>query len=209
MNATKTQSQPDARTRILDAALKIIREKGYAATRVDDICAEAGLTKGGFFHHFKGKEDMAVAAAEYLSQGTGGLFAHAPYHDHADPLDRVLAYVAFRRAILQGGTADFTCLAGTMAQETHLSNPAIRDACQASIFGHAATLEPDIAAAKAKYRADADWTPESLALFTQATLQGAFILAKARGGPEIARDMVDHLDRYIRLLFSAGRQQEE
>ncbi len=205
----KTVTQPDARTRILDAALKIIREKGYAATRVDDICAEAGLTKGGFFHHFKGKEDMAVAAAEHWSMVTGGLFEQAPYHEPADPLDRILGYVAFRKAIMEGGTADFTCLVGTMAQETHLSNPAIRDACQASIFGHAATLEPDIEEAKAKYCPDAGWTPKSLALFTQATLQGSFILAKAEGGPEIARDMIDHLDRYIRLLFSAGRHQEE
>ncbi len=45
----RTTPQADARTRIPDAALKIIREKGHAATRVDGICAEAGLTKGGFF----------------------------------------------------------------------------------------------------------------------------------------------------------------
>ncbi|MBK8457962.1 MAG: TetR/AcrR family transcriptional regulator [Phyllobacteriaceae bacterium] len=191
-----------ARRRILDAALKLFRQKGYAATRVEDVCAEAGLTKGGFFHHFAGKEDLAVAAAEHWSAVTGGLFESAPYHALPDPYDRILGYIEFRKAILAGGTDEFTCLAGTLAQETHLSSPAISAAAGASIFGHAATLVADIAAAKAARCSGADWTPESLAQFTQAALQGAFILAKAQGGPGIARDMVDHLKRYVILLFN-------
>ena len=38
--------------KLLDAAVHVIRSKGYSAARVEDICAEAGLTKGAFFHHF-------------------------------------------------------------------------------------------------------------------------------------------------------------
>lgn len=201
MHASPTKGEL-ARRRILDAALKVIRQKGYAATRVEDVCAEAGLTKGGFFHHFAGKEDLAVAAAEHWSAMTGGFFAGAPYHAHADPYDRVLGYIDFRKAILQGSTDEFTCLAGTLAQEAHLTSPAIRDAAGAAIFDHASTLVADIAAAKAARCPDAEWTPESLAQFTQAALQGAFVLAKAKGGPEIARDMVDHLRRYVVLLFN-------
>ena len=44
-------------------------------------------------------------------------------------------------------------------------------------------------------------SPRSLALHTQAALQGAFILAKAKGGPAAAADTVAHLKRYFRLLF--------
>jgi len=46
-------------------------------------------------------------------------------------------------------------------------------------------------------------TPRSLALHTQAVLQGGFILAKAAGGPELAADSIAHLKRYLRLLFQA------
>ena len=48
----------------------------------------------------------------------------------------------------------------------------------------------------------ADWTAKDLALHTQAVLQGAFILAKAKGGAEVATDSVDHLRRYVELLFN-------
>lgn len=179
----------------------MIRQKGYAATTVDDLCSAAGVTKGAFFHHFASKEDVGVAAAQYWSQVTGALFAQAPYHAPAEPLDRVFAYIDFRAALIQGTTAEFTCLAGTMAQETFETAPAIRDACYASISGHAATLESDIAAAIAQHGVPDGVSASSLALHTQAVLQGAFILAKAKDDPGIALESVAHLRRYVALLF--------
>jgi TetR/AcrR family transcriptional repressor of nem operon len=192
----------DARTRLLEAARDVIRAQGFAATSVDDLCREAGVTKGAFFHHFQSKEALAVAAAVHWAETTSAFFATAPYHDHADPLDRLLGYVEFRKAIIQGDLAEFTCLVGTMTQEVYGSHPAIREACAASIFGHAATLEPDIAAAMKIRRITADWTPASLARHAQAVLQGAFILAKAAGDRAVALESIDHLKRYLTLLFS-------
>ncbi len=191
-----------ARQELLDAALTVIRTKGYAATTVDDICAAASRTKGGFFHHFESKETLAVAAADYWAEMTGALFAEAPYHSHGDPLDRLLGYVDFRRAILQGELPEFTCLVGTMVQEAYATSPAIRDACARSILGHAGTLEADIAEAMSLRGMQPEWTAASLARHTQAVLQGAFILAKATGGPALAAESVDHLRRYIELLFA-------
>ncbi|SFY30887.1 transcriptional regulator, TetR family [Paracoccus pantotrophus] len=197
-------AKPNARSKLLDAALSMIRAKGYSATTVDELCAAAGVTKGAFFHHFRNKDELGVAAAGHWSEVTGALFAAAPYHDHADPLDRLLGYLAFRKALLQGGVPDFTCLVGTMVQETYETAPAIRDACDRSISTHARTLEADIEAAMRDRAMSPDWTPESLALHIQAVLQGAFILAKAKGGPQVAADSMDHLTRYLTLLFCAG-----
>ncbi len=202
--ATQTRIAP-ARQKLLDAALSVVREKGYAATTVDELCGRAGVAKGSFFHHFADKEALAVAAANYWSETTGQLFASAPYHTPKDPLDRMLGYIDFRRALIKGGVPDFTCLVGTMVQEIYETRPAIRDACDASISGHAARLEGDIAQAMKLYGVKGDFTPQSLALHTQAVLQGAFILAKAKGGGAIAISSVDHLRRYIELLFKAPK----
>lgn len=191
-----------ARDKILNATFTVIRTKGYSAASVDDLCAAAGVTKGAFFHHFASKDALGVAVAQHWSNVTSGFFAGAPYKQHSDPLERVLGYLDFRRDILQGELPDFTCLVGTMVQEVHQSSPAITAACDASISGHAETIEADIAQAMALYSMVATWTAKSLALHTQAVLQGAFILAKAKGGAAIAADSIDHLKRYISLLFA-------
>ena len=197
-----TEVRHESKTKLLDAAVDVIRAKGYSATRIEDICEAADLTKGSFFHHFDSKEALALAAADYWIEDTGALFASAPYHAPADPLDRLLAYVDFRKALLRGELPDFTCLAGTMVQEVYDTHPAIRDACNRSISEHAATLVPDIEEAIRRRDMHPDWTAESLALYTQATIQGAFILAKAKHNREVAAASIDHLRRYLELLFN-------
>ena len=209
MSGSAAERRHESKTKLLDAALQVIRAKGYTATRVEDICDAAGLTKGSFFHHFKSKDDLALAAAEHWSAVTGELFARAAYHDHADPVDRLLAYVDFRRALLRGDVPEFTCFAGTIVQEVHATHPAVRDRCGASIAGHAATLVADIEAARRRSGIANEWSAESLALYVQAVLQGAFILAKAKQNAKVAADCLDHLRRYLEFLFHQPRAKEE
>jgi TetR/AcrR family transcriptional repressor of nem operon len=198
----------DARTKLLDAAMDVIRGKGFAATSVEELCQAAGVTKGAFFHHFRSKEELGVAAAAHFGAMAAGLFAAAPYQSLADPLERLLAYVDFRREILRGEIPEYTCLLGTMVQEAYATHPAIRAACEREIVGHAATLEADIAAAMARRGAAADWTPRSLALHIQAVLQGAFVMAKTTGSARVAADSLGHLRRYLTLLFEPQLERE-
>jgi TetR/AcrR family transcriptional repressor of nem operon len=190
-----------ARRKLLEAAFSIIRQKGYAATSVDELCARAGVTKGAFFHHFPSKDSLAVVAVNQWTETTAAFFAAAPYHGFDDPLDRVLAYLDFRKAMLRGDVAEFTCLAGTMVQEAYGTHPDIRHACDASISGQAAQVESHIVDAMKRYHIRAPWTAESLALHMQAVLQGAFVLAKAKGNAAVVEASIDHLRRYVELLF--------
>jgi TetR/AcrR family transcriptional regulator, transcriptional repressor for nem operon len=202
--SAKTAAAQASGQKLLDAAVHVIRSKGYSAARVEDICAEAGLTKGAFFHHFASKEACAIAAAAHFAANADALFDAAPYSLLPDPKARVLGYVEFRKAILQGELPQFTCLLGTMVQEAYETHPAIRAACDRYISEHAERLASDLAEAKARYAPAAAWTPESAALFSQAVLQGAFILAKAKHGPKVAADCLDHLRRYFERLFEGG-----
>jgi len=193
---------PTAKEKLLDASLSLIREQGFAATTVDDLCARAGVTKGAFFHHFESKDALGVAAVEHWSRTTEALFLAAQYHQAGDGLGRVRAYLALRKSLIRGEIPQFTCVAGTLVQETYASHPAIRAACADSIFGHAATLVDDFAAAIDERGVAGELTAESLAAHTQCVLQGAFILAKASGQPRLAVESIEHLERYIELLFN-------
>ncbi|HUZ04506.1 MAG TPA: TetR family transcriptional regulator C-terminal domain-containing protein, partial [Acidobacteriaceae bacterium] len=148
-------------------------------------------------------------AAEYWGVMTSRLFEAAPYHAVSDPLGRLLAYVDFRKALLRGELPQFTCLMGTMVQEVYDTHPLISEACDRIIRDHAATLEADITEAMREYNIHAEWTAKSLALYTQAVIQGAFVLAKAQHSPSVAVDSIDHLRRYLEILFTQSKAQEK
>jgi TetR/AcrR family transcriptional regulator, transcriptional repressor for nem operon len=190
-----------AKSRLLHAALHLFREKGYNDTTLDDLCRAAKVTKGGFFHHFESKQALALAAIEHWNEVTGALFRAAPYQSVHDPRERLLAYIEFRRALIQGPACDFTCLLGTLVQETFLTYPELRAACRAGIESHASTLAATIEQARALHAPEAPWTAASLALHLQCVLQGAFILAKASDDASAAIDSIHHLRRYIEYLL--------
>ena len=164
------QPQHESKIKLLAATLKVVRAKGYSATRIEDVCAEAGLTKGSFFHHFKSKEDLALSAVAHWDATTSALFVAAPYHKPADPLSRAIAYIEFRKAILTGDLPDFTCFVGTIVQEAYRTHPEVSAAAAGSITSHAKTLEADIRAAMRDHNVAGGWTAESLALHTQAVI---------------------------------------
>lgn len=198
------------RTKLLDAARDVIRTQGYAATSVDDICGAAGLSKGSFFHHFASKEQLGIAAIEQFAEMAAVMFGSAPYTTMPDPRDRVLGYVDFRISLLKGDIALFTCLMGTTVQEVYATHPDLRAACDQGMSAHIAELERDIEAAKRIYAPDASWSAQSVGYFMQAALQGAFIFAKAKQGPDVAIACLAHLRRYLEtLLGHSSNEQKE
>jgi TetR/AcrR family transcriptional regulator, transcriptional repressor for nem operon len=198
----KVPLRRSARDKLIEAAIATVRYKGFSATSVDEICASAGVTKGAFFHHFVSKEALAVAAADaWTGIAEQRIFTAPDWVRIADPIDRLIGHIEFRLAMLNGPAEDFTCFVGTMVQEAYNSSDPIRAACDASIAAYAERLADDIQQAIDKYGIIDSVTALGLAFHIQAVLQGAFILAKAQGSPDIARDSVAHLKRYVLMLF--------
>ena len=96
------ETPENSRTRLLTATIDLVRANGYAATRVEDVCAAAGVTKGSFFHHFASKEELAIAAAEQWNDRASQLFRRLPTSIKArGAIDRLLGYVGFRKELLE------------------------------------------------------------------------------------------------------------
>lgn len=202
MRPTTSTSRPNpTRTLIEDAALRLVRRQGWAATSVEQLCRAAGVTKGTFFHYFDSKEALGVAAARRWQEVTSALFAAADFNRIADPLDRLYAYLDFRGQLAEGPLEGITCFAGTTLQETFATSEPIRAAAGESISAHVATLVPHFEAAMRQYPPREPVDATDLALFTQTVLQGAYVMAKARGSSEPVQAALLHLKRYLAQLF--------
>mgnify|MGYP001307116052 CR=1 FL=1 len=72
--ASETGSDSGTKVRLLDAAEESVLEKGFAATSIEELIAAVGITKSGFFYHFKYKGELAEALLKRYIQREDDLF---------------------------------------------------------------------------------------------------------------------------------------
>ncbi len=96
MDYTQRRKEQAQRTEsaILNAALNLMREKGFEAVTVRDICKEAGITTGAFYHHFQSKEDLFDKGFAPLDLYMAGALQDQPEEDPAARLKLILSKYA-------------------------------------------------------------------------------------------------------------------
>jgi TetR/AcrR family transcriptional repressor of nem operon len=198
----KSNLQSETRRKLVDAGIKLMRISGYNATTVDDICAEAGVTKGAFFHYFKSKEDIAKSAIESFRDGKTEEFQNASFRQLADPLARVFGRLDFVKESV-GGSERRTkgCLIGVLGQELSFTIPELRGICRDAFSRIADEFARDLAAAKAAHAPQVDFDPTSVALLYLAVFQGSAMMSKAADTNTILLANIDHFRRYLHFLF--------
>ena len=195
-----TPKQPEETKRtLLASAVKLMRKKGYEATSVDDICREAKLTKGSFFHHFKDKEELALAALDSFCNCQGAEMSRRK--GEKDPLARLDGLID--KIIRMGASPDAMdgCLIGNFAQEVSETHPDLRTACAGKFGDLARTIKKELDEAKKMYTPKAGVDTESLAYHFISVLQGSHVVAKATRDTKVIGRNLRHLKEYFHTLF--------
>ena len=169
------------RERILEAAARRFRERGFEGIGVADLMKEAGLTHGGFYGHFASKEDrIAEASARALAQS---LARWGELADRAsgDPLS------ALGGAYLTSGHRDNPgagCLLAALGPDVSRQGPAVRRSVTGyvrSAFDLVAKLVPGKSRAARRQKAIGTW----------ATLVGALVIARAVDDRALSQEILD------------------
>jgi AcrR family transcriptional regulator len=85
---------PDVRrSELLDQALGLYLSRGYDNTSLNDVIAEAGMSKGAFYHYFPSKEALLVAIADRFGRQTLAELEDVFNAPDLDPLGRLNAFL--------------------------------------------------------------------------------------------------------------------
>jgi TetR/AcrR family transcriptional repressor of nem operon len=204
LNRTSNEALPDTKCKLVQAGAKLMRSRGYNATTVDEICADAGVTKGGFFHYFKSKDDLAKAAVTQFFDNQAVAYKEAPFRGLADPLARVYGRLDYVEQS-GGGKGQTTkgCLIGVFAQELAFTNPEIRDLCQDFFSRMGRDFACDLAEARAAHAPEAKFDPKALAQLYVAIVQGSLLLAKTAGNNDVLIENLEQFRAYLKTFFSS------
>jgi len=195
-----TAASENAREKLVKAGIDLFRRRGYVAATVDEICAEAGVTKGAFFHHFDSKETLAETCLQVWDQQFLTMIASAPFQSLDDPVAKVLACIDFFIGVFANPQVLKSCLAGTTVQEVSETHPALRDAAQACFASGQRQFQSLLDAACRSRSVQLDTA--SLARLWMATIQGSLLLCKASGDGAVIGKNLDHFQRYLQTLLT-------
>ncbi len=178
---------------------KVALSKGFPATTVDEICALAGVTKGSFYHHFDGKDDLGLAALESYFADVVVEFGAGGWADVDDPVARLGAFMAHAADVCTGPVMIGGCLIGSFALDMAESSPDLRERMStmfAALRDVVAGLVADAARSRGRVIDAAQFGDQFLAV-----LEGSIVLAKAHADPAAPRRGLVLLAQHLDLLL--------
>lgn len=188
-----SQSRGEAtRSDILDVARRAFAEHGYHGTGIADIQAATGLTKGAFYHHYRSKEDLALAIIE---QAKSDYDAHliGPSMAGDSPGKRVAALID-KAVELNLQPAWCNCqMLMTLAAELTAADDRLRQAVQGMHAAMFELLREQLEAAHAAGELNPGIEPAGAAQWIGNTLAGLLLAKKldtARVEPHAVMDML-------------------
>ena len=193
------------RERILDIAETAVLQKGFGATSIDELIAEAGLTKSGFFYHFKDKSVLAQALLQrYLDREEDildDLFARAAELSE-DPLHAFLIGLKLFAEMMNDLPAGHPgCLVATYCYHEQLFDKKIQRINHDAVLSWRNRFRSQLNLIADKYPPRDDVDIEALADMVSSDIEGGIIVSKVLKDPKILAGQIMLFRSYLRLLF--------
>ena len=194
------------RERLLDIAQQAILEKGFGATSIEEIVSEAGISKNGFFYHFKDKNELAKALlTRFLDQDKelmDGIFDRAEALSD-DPLHAFLIGLKlFAETMADLPELHPGCLVAVVCYQERLFDKEVRDLNAEGVMTWRVRFLSKLEAIATKYPPKEDVDLEALADMLSTLVEGGIILQRALHERRLIAGQVMLFRSYMKLLFS-------
>jgi AcrR family transcriptional regulator len=163
--------------RLIESTRELLWERGYVGTSPKAILERSGAGQGSMYHHFKGKQDLALAAimrtAEEMRATAAGVL-----DGPGTPYERIEAYLRRERDVLRG------CPVGRLTMDPDvIASGELRAPVDETLDWLRERLAAIVEEGREQGQFAAGLDGESIAATIVATLQGGYVLARASGSP--------------------------
>jgi AcrR family transcriptional regulator len=193
------------RERLLDIAQASVLEKGFGATSIEEIVTEAGISKNGFFYHFKDKSALASALLErYLAEESemfDELFRRADELSD-DPLHSFLIWLRLLAETMDDVAETFpACLVASITYQERLFDREVHERNAAAVLAWRTRFRARFEAIAEKYAPKEPVELDSLADMTTSVVEGGLIIGRALREPRVTGQQIMAFRTYVKLLF--------
>lgn len=194
--------------KLLDSAQELVFERGFTATTLDLMLEKAGLTKGAFFHHFKNKDDMAVALIERYLDGEATLLKRLidrAEHLSRDPLQQLIIIIGFIIDDIEtDGPLSKGCLFASYAFELAEFDENVRALARQGFLKWREIIGGKISEVTKMYPARFPTDPTDLAEAMLAAFEGGVVIFRMEGNSQAISKNMTTFKNYVELLFDAN-----
>lgn len=213
-SAPAVQSDPGApskgertRARLMDLAYDAIMEKGFAATSIEELVEAAGITKSGFFYHFKDKNDLARQLYDRFLREDEGIISRLESHAKSlsdDPLQSFLIFLNMYAQLMDEMEGLHPgCMVATVTYHERLFDAEVRQMNMDYLVATRARFRRWFDAILERYDpvepVDADGMADQLT----GVIEGAIIMSKALKDEELMGRQTRLFRQHVKLLFGA------
>ncbi len=192
------------RERLIDAAIALFWEKGYANTSMSDLLSAAKANSGSFYHFFSSKEDLLLAVLDkYFVMLHPQLLAPA-WEGVDDPIERIFALLGFYRMLILQTGSTYGCPIGRLALEISPELEEVHRKLAMNFDGWTAAVRGCLEQAGDRLPADVD--RERLSQFVLAVMEGGVMLSRSHRDVKPFDQAVAELRSYFKRLLDAPKQ---
>jgi len=196
------------RIRILDSAHALILRQGFAATTLDEILAESGVTKGAFFHHFASKDEMAEALFDRYIEGERRTYQKTVERAErlsSDPLHQVLITLGLFEELFAPDDGPLPgCLIAAYAYQNDLLTPRVVAESAESMLVYRAALSAKLRAAEALHQPITPIDHDAVADMLNVIIEGGFIMGRVLEDGTMLVRYLRVLRSYLETVFGVG-----
>lgn len=197
----------DTRERLLDVAEAAVLDKGFAATSIEELIAAVGITKSGFFYHFRDKGELAKALLQrYIDREEAlfdDLFRRADELNE-DPLHGFLVGLKFLAELLDDlPNGHPGCLVASFCYQDQLFNREVRDLNRDGILAWRKRFRTRLDQIAERYPPRLPVDLDAMAYMLSALVDGGIILSKVLKDRGALPAQVMLYREFVRAVFSA------